>query len=102
MTAIERTAYPRFKQQPTCSELAEFYTPTPEEMAFAQSQSVSKIGRLRILVLGVRVVSEPKRTLSIIGFLYQLNLSRKKRLKPLMYRSNFLCQLALSLTGTSQ
>jgi hypothetical protein len=51
MTAIERTAYPRFKQQPTGSELAEFYTPTPEEMAFAQSQSVSKIGRLRILVL---------------------------------------------------
>ncbi|WP_073075349.1 DUF4158 domain-containing protein [Phormidesmis priestleyi] len=51
MTAIERTAYPRFKQQPTAKELAGLYTPTSSEMAFAQSQTVSKMGQLRILVL---------------------------------------------------
>jgi hypothetical protein len=51
MTAIERTAYPRFKQHPTAQDLAASYTPTPEEMVFAQAQSADKIGRLRILVL---------------------------------------------------
>ena len=51
MTAIERTAYPRFKQQPTSRELAEFYTPTSEEMIFAQSQAATKTGLLRILAL---------------------------------------------------
>jgi TnpA family transposase len=37
MTAIERTAYPRFKQSLTQDELDEFYTPTAEEIAFAGS-----------------------------------------------------------------
>jgi len=29
MTAIERTAYPRFKRNLTAKDLAEIYTPTP-------------------------------------------------------------------------
>ncbi|MCY7278268.1 MAG: Tn3 family transposase [Phormidesmis sp. CAN_BIN44] len=51
MTAIERTAYPSFKQQPSPQELAELYTPTLEELAFAQAQTISKSGRFRVLVL---------------------------------------------------
>src|ERR1700720_251696 len=31
MTAIERTAYPRFKQILSAKDLAEIYTPTPAE-----------------------------------------------------------------------
>jgi hypothetical protein len=31
MTAIERTAYPRFKQILTVKDLAEIYIPTPQE-----------------------------------------------------------------------
>ncbi len=51
MTAIERTAYPRFKPQPTPKELAELYTPTAKEMAFAQLQVASRTGLFRILLL---------------------------------------------------
>jgi hypothetical protein len=31
MTAIERTAYPRFKRILTAKDLAEVYTPTPHQ-----------------------------------------------------------------------
>ena len=31
MTAIERTAYPRFTRAPSVKELREIYTPTPAE-----------------------------------------------------------------------
>lgn len=48
MTAIERTAYPSFKQQPSPQELTELYTPTLEELAFAQAQSASKSGGFRV------------------------------------------------------
>jgi Domain of unknown function (DUF4158) len=51
MTAIERTAYPSFKQQPSPQELTELYTPTLEELAFAQAQSASKSRGFRVLVL---------------------------------------------------
>ena len=34
MTAIERTAYPRFKQSLTQRELEEFYAPTEAEVVF--------------------------------------------------------------------
>jgi hypothetical protein len=51
MTAIERTAYPCFKPQPTPKELTELYTPTTEEMAFAQAQVASKAGLFRLLIL---------------------------------------------------
>jgi len=51
MTAIERTAYPQFKPQPSTKELAELYSPTAQEVAFAQSQTKSKRGLLRLLVM---------------------------------------------------
>jgi hypothetical protein len=51
MTAIERTAYPCFKPQPTPKELTELYTPTTEEIAFAQAQVASKAGLFRLLIL---------------------------------------------------
>lgn len=50
MTAIERTAYPRFKSQPNLKELAELYTPTESELAFARVQTASKEGRFRLLI----------------------------------------------------
>ena len=34
MTAIERTAYPRFKRRPSAQELADVYTPTADELTF--------------------------------------------------------------------
>lgn len=51
MTAIERTAYPRFKSHPSAKELAELYTPTAEEVQFVQSQVRSKSGLLRLIVM---------------------------------------------------
>lgn len=51
MTAIERTAYPKFKLQPSTKELSELYSPTAQEVAFAQSQTKSKRGLLRLLVM---------------------------------------------------
>lgn len=51
MTAIERTAYPRFKQTLTESELAEFYTPSPEEIAFATETASGTLQQLALLVL---------------------------------------------------
>lgn len=51
MTAIERTAYPRFKQNPTTKELAELYTPRLEEVDFVQSQVRSKSGLLSLIVM---------------------------------------------------
>jgi TnpA family transposase len=51
MTAIERTAYPRFKSQATIKELTELYTPSASELAFAQTQVKSKRGLLRLLVM---------------------------------------------------
>ena len=50
MTAIERTAYPRFKSLPNLKELAELYTPTESELAFARVQTASKEGRFRLLI----------------------------------------------------
>lgn len=34
MASIERTAYPRFKTNPTAAELDGLYTPTPPEAEF--------------------------------------------------------------------
>jgi Domain of unknown function (DUF4158)/Tn3 transposase DDE domain len=51
MTAIERTAYPRFKSQTTKKELAELYTPSTSELVFAQGQVKGKRGLLRFLVM---------------------------------------------------
>lgn len=51
MTAIERTAYPRFKQHPTAKELAELYIPTPQEIAFVRTQVSNNNGLLSLLVM---------------------------------------------------
>ena len=50
---------------------------------------------------GVRVAAVQDRTLSASRFLYQLNPSGEKRLKPLICRFDFLYQLALGLIGTA-
>lgn len=39
MTTVERTAYPRFKKTFSKRELNTTYTPTPEEIAFAQAHA---------------------------------------------------------------
>ena len=51
MASIERTAYPRFKPTPTTQELLDLYTPTPEELTFAQSLTRSPTQLLTLLVL---------------------------------------------------
>ena len=51
MTAIERTAYPRFKSFAPVKDLTELYTPSASELAFAQTQVKSKRGLLRLLVM---------------------------------------------------
>ena len=51
MTAIERTAYPRFTRAPSESELRDLYTPTPEELAFVTSTARGESPRLSLLVL---------------------------------------------------
>lgn len=51
MTAIERTAYPRFKLQPSAKELADLYTPAADEITFARTQTANKAGIFRLLVL---------------------------------------------------
>lgn len=51
MTAIERTAYPRFKQHPSAKELAELYTPTPEEIKFVKSRVRTREGFLCFMVM---------------------------------------------------
>lgn len=51
MTVIERTAYPRFKQHPSALELAELYTPTPEEIKFVKSRVKSHAGLLGFTIV---------------------------------------------------
>lgn len=41
MASIERTAYPRYKPTPTAQNLHALYTPTPDEIAFAQKAGPS-------------------------------------------------------------
>lgn len=51
MTLIDRTAYPRFKQFPDAKELAELYTPTPEEIKLAKSKTKSHEGFLSFIIM---------------------------------------------------
>src|SRR5579871_6984655 len=51
MTAIERTAYPRFKRSFTAKELEEVYTPTPEERFLAHRSTKGLIAEAGFLVL---------------------------------------------------
>jgi hypothetical protein len=51
VSSIHETAYPRFKAEITPRELADIYTPSPEEQAFARHQGRTLQGRLAVLVL---------------------------------------------------
>lgn len=51
MTAIERTAYPRFKQTFTEQELAEFYTLTNEEKKLVRTKASGKRQQLALAIL---------------------------------------------------
>ena len=51
MASIERTAYPRFNRTPTLQNLHTLYTPTTEEVIFAQRVARSFNHQLNLLVL---------------------------------------------------
>ncbi|NJR46412.1 MAG: DUF4158 domain-containing protein [Hyellaceae cyanobacterium CSU_1_1] len=51
MTSIERTAYPRFKPNPSNKELIELYTPTEAEIKLATSKTRSYDGQFSFLVM---------------------------------------------------
>ena len=51
MTAIDRTAYPRFRATLTPSELHEHFTPTADELALCEAQTPDTAGKLALLVL---------------------------------------------------
>ena len=51
MASIERTAYPRCKRTPTAQNLHALYTPTPDEIAFAQKAALPFQHQLSLLVL---------------------------------------------------
>jgi TnpA family transposase len=51
VTALERTAYPRFKRRPTAKELAEVYTPTVEDLAFVRGIARGPTPTLTAMVL---------------------------------------------------
>ncbi|WP_219660173.1 hypothetical protein [Brevibacillus formosus] len=57
MASIERTAYPRFKRNPTSKELHEVYTPTSEEMQFAHSVARGSAPVMSLLVMMKRQIS---------------------------------------------
>jgi Domain of unknown function (DUF4158) len=48
---IERTAYPRLSGSPSARELAEFFTPSADALAWAQAKTTSDHHRLALLVL---------------------------------------------------
>lgn len=50
MTALDRTAYPRFKRRINAHELQVAYTPTPDEIAFAHRVTRSTAHRFLLLV----------------------------------------------------
>src|SRR6266567_4930743 len=51
MTAIERTAYPRFTRAPSVKELREIYTPTPTDAAFVGTHARGPAQKLALMVL---------------------------------------------------
>lgn len=51
MTAIERTAYPRFKTTLTEQELDEFYTLTDEEKAMVHRKAAGQKQQLPLAIL---------------------------------------------------
>jgi hypothetical protein len=51
MTAIERTAYPRFKRILSAKDLEEVYTPTPQERFLALRSTKGTVAEVGFLVL---------------------------------------------------
>ena len=51
MTAIERTAYPRFRSSLTQEELETYYTLTESEIDFVQSKASGETQRLALALL---------------------------------------------------
>src|SRR5262249_19817721 len=51
MTAIERTAYPRFKRSLSAKDLAEIYTPSAQDYAFVCQAARKPQLRLNLMVL---------------------------------------------------
>jgi hypothetical protein len=51
MASIERTAYPRFRRTPSTKELESLYTPTDDELGFAQRLARKTPSRFGLLLL---------------------------------------------------
>lgn len=51
MTAIERTAYPRFTRAPSLKELREIYTPTPTDVAFVALTARGPAQKFGLMIL---------------------------------------------------
>jgi len=51
MTAIERTAYPRFTRAPSVKELREMYTPTPGDIAFVATRARGPSQKFALMIL---------------------------------------------------
>lgn len=51
MTAIERTAYPRFTRAPSVKELREIYTPTPGDIAFVATRARGPSQKFALMIL---------------------------------------------------
>jgi hypothetical protein len=51
MTAVERTAYPRFKRRPSAQELADVYAPTTDELTFLRATARGAAPTLTLAVL---------------------------------------------------
>lgn len=51
MTAIHETAYPRIRSNVTDKELVELYTPTEEQLSFADENAQAPVQKLGLLVL---------------------------------------------------
>jgi len=51
VTAIHETAYPRIRSNVTDKELVELYTPTEEQLSFADENAQAPVQKLGLLVL---------------------------------------------------
>src|SRR5437588_1001880 len=51
MTALDRTAYPRFTRAPSVKELREIYTPTPGDIAFVATRARGPSQKFALMIL---------------------------------------------------
>src|ERR1700687_1603542 len=51
MTAIERTAYPRFTRAPSVKELRTIFTPTPTDVAFVATHARGPAQKFALMIL---------------------------------------------------